>query len=62
MREYENGRFHAHVCKRTGYTLLTFSYEKSMDFGSYDTFRHAMSVAHHQACQMAHLRYAREMV
>jgi hypothetical protein len=26
--EDENGRFRALVCKRTGYTLLTFSYEK----------------------------------
>ncbi|AXC66858.1 hypothetical protein DU918_17640 [Salmonella enterica subsp. enterica serovar Saintpaul] len=61
VREDENGRFRALVCKRTGYTLLTFSYEKVMDCGTYDTFRHAMSVAHHQACQLAHLRYAWEM-
>ncbi|HAV0157787.1 TPA: hypothetical protein JFV33_004810 [Salmonella enterica] len=59
MDEYD--RFHALVSKRTGYTVLTFSYEKVMDCGTYDTFRHAMSVAHHQACQLAHLRYAREM-
>ncbi|EAQ6127578.1 hypothetical protein AXA88_02965 [Salmonella enterica] len=59
MDEYD--RFHALVSKRTGYTVLTFSYEKVMDCGTYDTFRHAMSVAHHQACQLVHLRYAWEM-
>ncbi len=30
--------------------------------GTFDTFRHAMSVALHQACQLAYLRYAWEMV
>ncbi|HDN4851927.1 TPA: hypothetical protein ACGTLQ_001517 [Salmonella enterica] len=49
------------VCKRAGYTVLTFSYEKVMDCGTYDTFRHVMSMAHHQACQLAHLHYAWEI-
>lgn len=62
VRRDEDGRFQALVCKRTGYTILTFSYEMVMDCGTFDTFRHAMSVAHHQACQLAHLRYAWEMV
>ncbi|ECK3229473.1 hypothetical protein FRI10_03120 [Salmonella enterica] len=61
VREDENGRFHAFVSKRTGYTARTFSYERVTDCGTFDTFRHAMSVAHHQACQLAHLRYAWEM-
>ncbi|EKS5642438.1 hypothetical protein QCA22_003182 [Salmonella enterica] len=61
VREDENGRFQAFVSKRTGYTARTFSYEQVTDCGTFDTFRHAMSVAHHQACQLAHLRYAWEM-
>ncbi|ASG74503.1 TPA: hypothetical protein ACS50C_004653 [Salmonella enterica] len=60
MDEYD--RFHALVSKRTGYTVLTFSYEKVMDCGTHYTFRHVMSVAHYQVCQLAHLRYAREMI
>jgi hypothetical protein len=57
----EDGRFMVLVCKRAGYTVLTFSYEKVMDCVTYDTFRHAMSMAHHQACQLAHLHYAWEI-
>lgn len=61
VREDENGRFQAFVSKRTGYTAQTFSYERVTGCGTFDTFRHAMNVAHHQACQLAHLRYAWEM-
>ncbi|HFW3090728.1 TPA: hypothetical protein ACIBE3_004378 [Salmonella enterica subsp. enterica serovar Reading] len=61
VRQDEDGRFRALVSKRTGYTVLAFSYENVMDCGTYDTFRHAMNVAHHQACQLAHLRYSWEM-
>ncbi|HAF5680507.1 TPA: hypothetical protein ACJGSF_005203 [Salmonella enterica subsp. enterica serovar Muenchen] len=61
VRQDEYGRFLALVCKRTGHTVLTFSYENLMDCGTYDTFRHAMIMAHHQTCQRAHLRYAREI-
>ncbi|MJZ42526.1 hypothetical protein DS487_16815 [Salmonella enterica subsp. enterica] len=61
VRQDDEGRFRAFVCKRTGYTAQTFSYERVMDGGTFDTFRHAMHVAHHLACQLAHLRYAWEI-
>ncbi|MGG6018129.1 hypothetical protein ACQSE7_18625 [Salmonella enterica] len=41
----EAGKLQVPVCKRTDYTVLTFSYEKIMDCVTHDTFRHAMSVA-----------------
>ncbi|EAQ6026927.1 hypothetical protein CFA81_22410 [Salmonella enterica] len=54
----EEGKFHAFVCKRTGYTAQTFSYERVIDCGTFDTFRHALSVAYSHACHLAYLRYA----
>ncbi|EBS4548523.1 hypothetical protein EWD94_24725 [Salmonella enterica subsp. enterica serovar Newport] len=57
----ETGKFQVLVCKRIGYTVLTFSYEKVIGCGTHDTFRHAMSMAHNYSCQLAHLRYAWEI-
>lgn len=58
----EGGKFHAFVCKRTGYTTRTFSYERVVDCGTFDTHRHALSVAYFHARQLAHLRYAWEVM
>lgn len=57
----EDGKFHAFVSKRTGYTVQTFSYERVIDCGTFDTFRHAVSVSYSHACQLAYLRYAWEV-
>ncbi|EBR8157678.1 hypothetical protein DVF53_20790 [Salmonella enterica subsp. enterica serovar Kottbus] len=55
----DNDHFRAVVNKRSGW--MNPRHERAVDCGEFDSFHCAMHVAHHLACQLAHLRYAWEI-